>query len=74
MGRETRKRKGLHMGNDLRELLKKEKVSAYRIAKETGMQPSFVGRILNGKASPTCQTLQRILDVLGYQISFKKKG
>lgn len=60
------------METELRAIMKKEGITGYRISKETGIGQSYISRILHNKANPNCLTLNRILDVLGYQISFKK--
>lgn len=72
MGKGRKKKEGYFMGNELRAILEKEGISAYRISKQTGIGQSYVGRILHNKTSPSCSTLKRILDVLGYEVCFRK--
>lgn len=60
------------IGTELQAIMKKEGITGYRIFKETGIGQSYISRILHNKANPNCLTLNRILDVLGYQIYFKK--
>lgn len=64
--------KGLKMGTDLKAIMKKEGITAYRLSKEIGIGESYMSKILNDKANPNCVTLKRILDFLGYEVSFKK--
>jgi transcriptional regulator with XRE-family HTH domain len=66
------KKRGLKMGSELRAIMEKEGISAYRISKETGIGQSYISKILHDKAIPNCVTLKRILDVLGYEIHFVK--
>jgi len=62
----------MKLGTELRAIMKKEGITGYRISKETGIGQSYISRILHDKGNPSCLTLKRILDVVGYQICFKK--
>jgi transcriptional regulator with XRE-family HTH domain len=66
----------MSIGVQLKTIMEKEKISGYRISKETGIQPSYIGRLLRDKTTPNYSTLKRVLDVLGYEVRFvkSKKG
>lgn len=60
------------IGSGLKSIMEKERVSGYRIFKETGINQSYISRIIHDKVNPSFPTLKRILDILGYQVCFKK--
>jgi transcriptional regulator with XRE-family HTH domain len=67
----------MQIGAQLKVIMEKEKMSGYRLSKETGIGASHISGILHGKVIPSNTSLKRILDVLGYEIRFvksKKKG
>jgi transcriptional regulator with XRE-family HTH domain len=67
-----RRREKMTIGTELKAIMEKEGVTGYRIFKETGIGQSYISRILHNKANPNYLTLKRILDVLGYRITFEK--
>lgn len=63
------------MGNRLREILKKEGVTAYQIWKDLGIDQGEMSRVLSGKQNLTFSRLEKLADYLGYDINFvKRKG
>ena len=67
----------LIVGTELKTIMGKEGFSGYRISKETGIDETYISKILHNRINPSYLTLKRILNVLGYEIRFiksKKKG
>ena len=60
------------MGNRLKDVLKREKVSAYRLHKDLGMDKGYLSRVLNEKQDISLKKLEMIADYLGYDIDFVK--
>lgn len=66
-------RKGrLTVGSEIKALMEKEGFSGYRISKATGIDETYISKILHNRINPSYLTLTRILDVLGYGICFEK--
>jgi len=61
------------IGTELKAVMEKEGVSGYRIFKETGIEQSYISRLLRNKINPNYLTMKRILDVLGYELRISKK-
>ena len=61
------------MGNRLKDILNREKVSASRVCKETGIDRGMMSRFLNGKINLSLKKLILIADHLGYDIEFVKR-
>jgi len=53
--------------------MEREKVSAYRISKDLGLDKGHLSRFLNGKAEYSMKKLTLIADYLGYDIAFVKR-
>tara|TARA_B100002003_G_C13735982_1_gene367386 strand:- start:241 stop:450 length:210 start_codon:yes stop_codon:yes gene_type:complete len=62
------------IGKELKRLLKKEKISAYKLGQELKIDQGYLSKIINGKTQPTFAWMERVLKYLGYSIEFKKKG
>jgi transcriptional regulator with XRE-family HTH domain len=62
----------LTVGSEIKVLMEKEGFSGYRISKETGIDETYVSKIIRNHINPSYLTLKRILDVLGYRICFEK--
>ena len=58
----------------LKQILRKEKVSAYRLGQDLKIDQGYLSRIINGKTQPTFAWMERVLKYLGYSIAFQKKG
>ena len=61
-----------NIGQKLKELMKKEKVSLYRVAEDLGIADESLYRSLADGADPRWKTINKVLDRLGYEIRFFK--
>ena len=61
------------MGNRLREVLKREKVTAYRLWKDLGIDQGEMSRFFKGKENISLKKLEQIADYLGYDILLVKR-
>ena len=61
------------VGNRLREILKRERVSAYRLWKDLGIDQGEISRFFSGKQNISLPKLEKIADYLGYEIEFVKR-
>ena len=61
------------IGLELRKLIKKEKVSIYRMAEDFGVANESLYRSLGGDANPEWKRIKQILDYLGYDLKFAKR-
>jgi len=61
------------MGNRLRQLLKREGVTAYRLWKDLGIDQGHLSNFFSGKHSISLDKLESIADYLGYDIDFVKR-
>ena len=64
---------GLMMGNRLREVLKREGVTAYRLWKELGIHQSQLSKFFHGKVNISLEMLEQIADYLGYDLVLVKR-
>lgn len=46
----------------------------YRIAKESGVSAGQLSRLVNGERGMTVETIERLADYLGLQITIESKG
>jgi transcriptional regulator with XRE-family HTH domain len=60
------------IGTELKTVMEREGITGYRLSKETGIGQSYISKILHNQMNPSYLTLKRILNVLGYRISFEK--
>ncbi len=61
------------MGNRLKDIMEREKISAYRISKDLGLDKGHLSRVLNGKAEYSVKKFEQIADYLGYDIEIVKR-
>jgi transcriptional regulator with XRE-family HTH domain len=61
------------VGNRLREVLKREGVSAYRLWKVLEVDQGQMSRFLQGKQNISLDKLEQIADYLGYDIELVKR-
>ena len=61
------------MGDRLREVLKRERVSAYRLWKVLEVDQGQMSGFLQGKQNISLDKLGQIADYLGYDIEFVKR-
>ena len=64
----------MDVGLKLNQILKKEKISAYKLGQELKIDQGYLSKIINGKTQPTFVWMERVFKYLGYSIEFKKKG
>ena len=64
---------GPMMGNRLREVLKREGVTAYRIWKDLGVHQSQLSNFFHGKVNISLKMLDQIADYLGYDLVLVKR-
>ena len=57
--------------DQLRIIAYRNKISQEEIARRTGMKQQYISKIFNGKHSPTVETLQKIADALGAEITVR---
>jgi len=62
----------LTIGSEIKTLMEKEGITGYRISKKTGIDETYISKIIHNRINPSYLTLKRILDVLGYRINFEK--
>lgn len=61
------------MGNRLREVLRREKVSRYRLWKNLGIDQGEMSRFFHGKQNISLVKLEQIADYLGYDLELVKR-
>jgi len=61
------------MGNRLREVLKREGVTAYRLWKDLGIDQGEMSRFFHGKQNISLEMLEQIADHLGYDLVLVKR-
>ncbi len=64
---------GLMMGNRLREVLKREEVTAYQLWRELDVDQGELSRFFKGKQNISLKMLERIADHLGYDLVLVKR-
>ena len=61
------------MEDRLREVLKREGITPYRLWKELGIDQSVMSKFLRGKGGISLKTMERIADHLGYELTLVKR-
>ena len=56
------------MGNRLKEVLKREGVTAYRLWKDLGIDQGQLSKFFSGKVNISLELLERIADYLNYDV------
>ena len=64
---------GVMMGNRLKEVLERERVTAYRLWKELGIDQGQLSKFFNGKVNISLEMLEQIADYLGYDLVLVKR-
>lgn len=59
--------------NRLREILTREKVTAYRLCKDLDIDQGLLSRFFHGESNISWKNMERIADYLGYDITFVKR-
>ena len=67
------------IGGQIKELLTKEGITAYRLCKDLGLDQGYLSRVLNNDVNPSYEFAKRMLNYLGHDIRFvriksKRKG
>ena len=60
------------IGGQIKELLAKERVTAYRLCKDLGLDQGYLSRVLNNDVNPSYEFTKQMLNYLGYDIRFVK--
>ena len=60
------------IGKEIKEIIKKKKISFYRIAKDLGIAQESLYRSLVDQGNPRWSTTKKILDYLGYELRIVK--
>ena len=66
------KKREISIGSEIKAIMVRENISGYRLSKETEIDETYISKILHDRINPSYLTLKRILDVLGYRITFEK--
>ena len=61
------------MGNRLKDLMKREKVTAYRVCKDLGIDHGNFWRFLHKNAGLSLEKFLQVVGYLGYDIKFVKR-
>jgi transcriptional regulator with XRE-family HTH domain len=65
------------IGSQIKELLDKKKLTAYRMCVDLGLDQSYLSKVLRNQVNPSYEFTKQMLNYLGYEIRFiksKKKG
>lgn len=62
------------MGNCLKEVLKRERVTAYRLWKDVGVDQGELSRFFKGKQNISLEKLEQICRYLNYEIKLVKRN
>jgi DNA-binding phage protein len=62
-----------NIGREIKKLIKKEKVTVYKIAEDLGVANESLYRSLNNGANPEWKRINQLLDYLGYDLKFVKR-
>jgi DNA-binding phage protein len=62
-----------NIGREIKGLIKKEKVSVYKMAEDLGIFNEAVYRSLSDNGNPRWKTVKQFLDYLGYDVKFVKR-
>jgi len=61
------------MGNRLKDIMEQEKVTAYRLWKDLGIDQGQLSRFLHGEESISLKKLEQIAGYLGYDLILVKR-
>ena len=62
-----------NIGKEIKELMRKQGISGYKVAEALGILPESLYRSLADGANPEWKTIRAILDHLGYDVKFIKR-
>jgi transcriptional regulator with XRE-family HTH domain len=63
----------MSLAEQIKAVMEKQGVTAYRISKETGVDQASLSRFFSGDGMMLVERLNKILDYLGYELSIRKK-
>ena len=61
------------MGNRLKDIMERERVSAYRLCKDLGLDKGQISRFLHGKQNLALDKVEKVADYLGYDLQWVKR-
>ena len=61
------------IGSELKEILRKRGMSAYRLSKELGVTAGYLSRFFNDRYNPSYGLVKKIAEMLGYDLRLVKK-
>ena len=61
------------MGNRLKDIVEREKVTAYRLWKDLGIDQGQLSKFFQGEANVSLKKLEQIADYLGYDLQWVKR-
>ena len=62
-----------NIGRELKRLLRKHRISVYKITEDLGIAHESLYRSLKNGANPEWKRIKQILDYLGYDLKFIKR-
>ncbi len=62
------------MGNRLKDIMNREKVTAYRLWKDLGIDQGQLSKFFQGETSISLKKLEQIADYLGYDLQLVKRN
>lgn len=62
------------IGQQIRERRKDLKINQAKLAQLSGIGLNSLSRLESGKGNPTLESLQKIVEVLGFELKFVIKG
>ena len=65
------------IGSELKEILDRKRITAYRLSKELGVAQSYLSKLFKDRFNPSYGLVKKIAEKLGYEIRVvksKKKG
>ena len=60
------------IGSQIKELLDKKKLTAYRMCADLGLDQSYLSKVLRNQVNPSYEFTKHMLNYLGYDIRFVK--
>ena len=68
-----KQKKTVTIGGQLKEILNREEMTAYRLAKELDIGQSYLSRLFKNRFNPSYELVKNIADKLGYDLCLVKK-
>lgn len=68
-----KKKKMILIGSEIKGIMTKKGVTAYRLAKDLSIDQGYLSRVLSGRINPGYKFVRKIMAYLGYEIRFVKK-